>query len=111
MNCLTTPRLRPGLFLALAPLALLAACDGDKAGDEARAPSGEVLEGTISDSMLPLDTVRSQPPLAEPKAGARGQAGDEASAVAPEGEASEGAGETGAAPTGTPAVTPTTAAD
>jgi hypothetical protein len=62
--------LRPISRTALPPaLALaLAACNGG-GGDEEQARSGEVLEGTISDAMLPLDTVRSQPPLAEPEAG------------------------------------------
>ena len=50
------------LFLALAPLALLAACN-EEVSDDSRAASGEVLEGTISDAMLPLDRVQSEPPL------------------------------------------------
>lgn len=49
--------------LLVAPL-LLAACSGEADDDDDRTASGEVLEGTISDAMLPLDTVRSQPPLA-----------------------------------------------
>jgi hypothetical protein len=81
---LTTPR----LFLVLAPLTLLAACGGDKAEKDERAASGEVLEGTISDSMLPLDSVRSQAPLAEPRAATRTSAGD-TSAADPEDEASD----------------------
>ena len=55
------------LILALAPVALLAACGGDATDDE-RAASGEVLEGSISDAMLPLDRVRSEPPLEDPEA-------------------------------------------
>jgi hypothetical protein len=43
---------------------LLAACGGDAENDQ-RTASGEVLEGSISDSMLALETVRSQPPLAK----------------------------------------------
>ncbi len=60
----------PALIL---PALLLSACGDDTStpaakGDE-RTASGEVLEGTISDAMLPLDTVTSQPPLLklEPK--------------------------------------------
>lgn len=58
--------LKPAL-LALPFLALLAAC-GDKDGAGSRAErqtaAGEVLPGTISDEMLPLDEVKSQsPPL------------------------------------------------
>ena len=55
--------------LAILPLlALLAACN-DEPRPEAQASAdaaaeGEVLGGTISDAMLPLDTVKSQsPPL------------------------------------------------
>ncbi len=54
----------------LLPIALLASC-GEEAPvetppDEGREAMGEVLGGTISDDMLPLDTVRSQsPPLRE----------------------------------------------
>ncbi|ANY19485.1 hypothetical protein A6F68_00960 [Tsuneonella dongtanensis] len=55
-------------FLAL-PLALaLAACGGGGGGAEAerKTAAGEVLGGSISDDMLPLDTVTSQsPPLRE----------------------------------------------
>ncbi len=44
----------------------LAACGSDPApsAEGANTASGEVLEGSISDAMLPLDTVQSQsPPL------------------------------------------------
>lgn len=56
------------LPLALLPVALLAACGGDNGEGDDRAVAGEVQEGTITDAMLPLDTVRSQPPPAEPEA-------------------------------------------
>ena len=48
-------------------LALLAACNGSaEKGPERKTAAGEVLGGSISDSMLPLDTVQSQsPPLRE----------------------------------------------
>jgi len=47
----------------------LAACGRDERAAPLAAAGGEVQEGTISDAMLPLDTVRSQPPLApEPEA-------------------------------------------
>lgn len=54
----------PLLFSA----ALLAGCGEEPAEMQGKAGevSGEVLKGTISDAMLPLDTVSSQPPLAEP---------------------------------------------
>ena len=44
---------------------LLAACGGGDAENDQRTATGQVLEGSISDSMLPLETVRSQPPLAK----------------------------------------------
>lgn len=62
-------------FPALAALCVvLAACGDDPAPSEqedaARDARGEVLGGTISDDMLPLDTVRSQsPPLVEAEEG------------------------------------------
>jgi hypothetical protein len=66
----------PRLLAAATLAALLAACNGD-APEEGEA-TGEVLEGTISDEMLPLDQVRSEAPLADPT-GTRG--GSEAAAV------------------------------
>lgn len=72
------------LFLLTAPALLLAACgDGDKA-DDARTASGQVLQGTISDEMLPLDKVTSEPPLMKEsaKAGPSDTASDAAGADA-----------------------------
>ncbi|MXP41833.1 hypothetical protein GRI75_09290 [Altererythrobacter soli] len=70
-------------FLApLVPLALLAACGDEPAADgDGRSASGQVLEGTISDDMLPLDKLQSEPPLLAPELapsrdGARGEAGE-----------------------------------
>ena len=60
-------------ILILLPLALLAACKDEVADDTGRAASGEVLEGTISDAMLPLDRVTSEPPLEDPEAFAKAQ--------------------------------------
>lgn len=45
----------------------LAACKGEDMPEASGNASGEVLPGSASDAMLPLDTVTSQPPLA-PKA-------------------------------------------
>lgn len=68
------PRSR-SLALCL-PLALLAACGDEPAGDDdGRSASGEVLEGTASDAMLPLDQLRSEPPLLQPERAPRA-AGD-----------------------------------
>lgn len=83
----------------LASTLVLAACgdDNSKQG-KTRAAAGEVLEGTISDAMLPLDETRSQAPLAPPELekpavdGARAKAGADAAAVKP----AEGAEDTAA---------------
>ena len=85
------------LFLAMAPLALLAAC-GEESTDDSRAASGEVLEGTISDAMLPLDRVQSGPPLEDPEAFAEVQ--EKALEAAPDGGESEGDGDAEPADTG-----------
>jgi hypothetical protein len=82
------------LLLALPALALLVACGGNApAGNDSRAASGEVLEGTISDEMLPVDRVRSEPPLEDPEAFAKARsAADGAAATgAPNGEEGEAA--------------------
>ena len=103
------------LIIALLPLALLAACN-DQVSDDSRSASGEVLEGTISDAMLPLDQVRSQPPLVAPRSRSTG-ADDADEAEAGEGP---GAAEDGTAPaeivapaglSATPAVEPPAEAD
>jgi hypothetical protein len=58
-------------FLALLlPLVLLAGCNKPSKNDE-RSASGEVLQGTISDDMLPLDKLKSEPPLLAPSARAK----------------------------------------
>jgi hypothetical protein len=75
------------LFLALPALALLAACGGNAPADDGRAASGDVLEGTISDAMLPVDRVRSEPPLEDPEAFAKARSkADEGAGGAAEGE-------------------------
>jgi hypothetical protein len=81
------------LILALPALALLAACGGEAPADDSRSASGEVLEGTISDTMLPVDRVRSEPPLEDPEAFAKARsATDGADATgAPAGEDGEAA--------------------
>ena len=68
----------PLLSLAL----MLAACGGAKKDEGAGTAAGEILPGSVSDAMLPLDTVRSQAPLA-PKVESTGAAdATEASAAA-----------------------------
>jgi hypothetical protein len=56
------------MILAPFAVALLAACGSEPSGDDGRSASGEVLEGTISDAMLPVDRVRSEAPLEDPEA-------------------------------------------
>ena len=76
------------LILLLLPLALLTAC-GEESTDDSRAASGEVLEGTISDAMLPLDRVQSEPPLEDPEAFAEAQEEADAAPGASPTEAAE----------------------
>ncbi len=55
------------IALPLATLALLAACGSEPApvtSDADANAEGDVLEGSISDAMLPLDTVTSKSPSA-----------------------------------------------
>ena len=81
---------------AAALAALLAACNGD-APQEGEV-TGEVLEGTISDEMLPLDRVQSEAPLADPTGTARGsQSNAGADDAEPADEAETGAEDTPAA--------------
>lgn len=76
-----------GPALAGALAIALAACGGEPAGEaESDAARGEVLGGTISDEMLPLDTVRSQSPPLEERGESAG-AGQAATAAAPAGPA------------------------
>ena len=51
------------LCLGFLPLTLTA-CNNEKKPAESRTAQGEILPGSASDAMLPLDTIRSQPPLA-----------------------------------------------
>ena len=97
------------LILALPALALLAACGGDAPASDGRSASGEVLEGTISDAMLPVDRVRSEPPLEDPEAFAKARsAADGAGATGtPDGEAGEATeGEAGETESAEPAEAP-----
>ena len=57
-------RLKLPLLAAALPALLLAGCSSQKAKDEKdqRTASGQVLQGTISDAMIPLAQVTSQPP-------------------------------------------------
>jgi hypothetical protein len=82
------------LAVVLPVVLALGACGSDPAPgtDGGGTASGEVLEGSISDAMLPVDTVQSQSPLLEKApSDAGGSAGDAADNSA---EASEPTPET-----------------
>jgi hypothetical protein len=49
-------------LVLIVPLALLAGCHKSAENDK-RSATGEVLEGTTSDAMIPLGQLTSQPPL------------------------------------------------
>jgi len=54
-------------FLALiVPLAVLAGCHNSAPKNDQRSASGEVLQGTTTDAMIPLGQLTSQPPLLPP---------------------------------------------
>ena len=93
------------LFSALLPIALLAACTEEPV-DEGAA-TGEVLEGTVSDAMLPLDRVQSEPPLEDPEAFAEVQ---EKAAEAAPGDAEAPEAAEGTEAESEPAETPEAAA-
>ena len=64
-------------ILATALLLGLGACKQEPAKKAAAGPgtaAGEVLPGSVSDAMIPVDTLRSQPPLAPKSEG--GDKGD-----------------------------------
>jgi hypothetical protein len=91
--------MKRALLLAL-PLAL-AACDQQAAtpAEQGKAASGEVLPGSISDAMIPLEQLDSQAPLAPRQAQAEGDDIDaEQPEVTPVEGVEGGAAEPAAAP-------------
>lgn len=104
--------LRPiPVCLALALLVALPGCSGEKKQPVKGMAAGEVLQGSVSDAMLPIDQVRSQAPLAPRTEGdgskrGGGDAGDKADdGNAPSGDAPADQA-AGAASTAPPAATP-----
>lgn len=87
----------------------LAACQGEKTPEQKRA-AGEILPGSASDAMLPIDTVRSQPPLAPQSEAARsgGKGAASEAAKTPAGTSSEpaSAASAGPSPSGAASATP-----
>ena len=79
-----TAAFRLACLLAL-PLAL-GACGQEKPDEKARA-GGEILPGSASDAMLPLDSLRSQPPAAPPSETRAAGKGDAEAAASDEPEA------------------------
>ena len=68
----------------------LAAC-GQKGGKEQGGKAeGQILPASVSDAMVPVDQVQSQPPLAPQSSGKKSEeAGDEADAAATDAPAAE----------------------
>ena len=85
------PALRFSQIAAAASLLLLAACSDNAAtvaeGDTA---SGDILPASVSDAMIPSDTLQSQPPLMAPEPAASGS-GDAESAEPVDGAVAEDA--------------------
>lgn len=62
-------------LVALALLTLTACGKGDEKAKGAGKAEGEILPGSTSDAMIPVDQIKSQPPLA-PKAEGSDKPGD-----------------------------------
>jgi hypothetical protein len=56
--------MRLRLYLTLCTALALAGCGGDGKKETGGKAGGEILPASVSDAMLPYDTVRSQAPLA-----------------------------------------------
>lgn len=79
-----------GKLITLGALALaLAACKGEEKKATGGNAQGEILPGSVSDAMLPLDTVTSQPPLAPKSEG--GEKPDAKAADKPKAEKADSA--------------------
>ena len=96
-------------FVLLACALALSGCNRDTPRPTGGTADGEILPGSASDAMLPLDTLRSQPPLA-PKVEATGRPADKGDKPAAKGAASEAA-PAPAEPAAAPASAPEPAAD
>ena len=73
---ITRPRLL--LALSLAGLTLLSACHRGGKSDDQRTAAGQVFSGSISDAMLPYDTLHSKPVLAPARAATDASSADSA---------------------------------
>ena len=75
-----------GMMLCVAAGMVAACTDEPEPAEPAQtggSAAGEVLEGSISDDMLPYDTLRSQAPLADPSEIPESEGGPAAPAPAP----------------------------
>ena len=92
----------------LLPLVLIAGCNNKPSQNDRRSASGEVLQGTISDDMLPLDKLKSQPPLLAPGEGKTTPAGvaDEISGAADAASETSGGPDVAASPAPSPSDAP-----
>ena len=98
--------LHASLFPIMAAFAL-AGCGGEQNAASEKGGGGQVLDGSISDAMLPYDTVRSQPPYLDPIASDSAYDADAAISVGqPNASASQSAGADAAADSDADSVTP-----
>ncbi len=95
---------RARLVLLLLAMFGLSACGGgaDEAASERKTAAGEVLGGTISDAMLPLDTVQSQSPPLREKASDNPPTGESRDPAAATGPAAAAVPESPAEPSASP---------
>ena len=93
-------RLRSLRALAV-PALLLAACGGEPPESDDRTASGEVLEGSLSDAMIPLDRLESQPPLMRSRVAEGGGAESDEAATGDAAPGDDGPGENPLFPAGT----------
>ena len=97
--------------ILIAAVALLAACHESSPKNDQRSASGQVLQGTISDAMLPVDKLKSQGPTLAPSGGKGGSEGaaDAASGTADatsDASSDASADETAPAPAPSPSAAP-----
>ena len=95
--------------ILIAAMALLAACHESSPKNDQRSASGQVLQGTISDAMLPVDKLKSQGPTLAPTAG-KGAATGATAAASSADEATSDASSDASADETTPAPAPSPSA-
>lgn len=81
-----------GTVLLFALSLALAGCGEEKRQPAKGTAGGEVLEASVSDAMLPVDQVRSQPPLAPRTEAAKGTRRESSEGEGEEAAAAEEAG-------------------